>query len=114
MWRRIGAMADEMRPDRIGVIFTIEAIDPPNNPFEKRFVVGRALNSLADLDSPGAQKVIQIFIDQGDLPVWLSHQQERRLLHPYPALRDAILRKGSAPPIHLAAQVRLWQQRLNI
>lgn len=113
LWRRVGSMPDELRPDRIGVMFTIEAIANPQNPFERQFVVARALNSLADLDSAGARAALQTFITRGDLPVWLSFQQERRLLHPYPALRDAILRPA-APPPELAAEVSLWRKRLGI
>ena len=113
LWRRVGAMPDELRPDRIGVMFTIETIAQPSNPFERQFVIGRAVNSLADFETPGAKAALQTFITRGDLPVWLSFQQERRLLHPYPALRDAILQQSSPPPA-LAADVRLWRQRLGL
>lgn len=106
-------MPDALRPDRIGVMFSIESIPEPQNPFERQFVIARALNALADFDSPGARQALQVFIERGDLPVWLSFQQERRLLHPYPALRGAILRAGDPPP-ELAASVRLWRQRLGL
>jgi hypothetical protein len=106
-------MPDALRPDRTGVMFTIEAVDPPLNPFDRRFVIGRAINSLADFDTPGARAMLQTFISRGDLPVWLSFGQERRLLHPYPALRDAILRPGPAPD-ELAADVKLWRERLGL
>jgi hypothetical protein len=113
MWRQVGTMPDEFRPDRIGVIFSIETVNPPQNPFEKRFVLGRAVNNLADLDSPGARAALQTFIERGDLPVWLSYQQERRLLHPYPVLYKAIISPANPPP-ELAAEVRLWRERLGI
>ena len=113
LWRTVGTMPDELRPDRIGVMFAIEQVTPRQNPFDKQFVIARAINSLADFDSPGARAAIQTFITHGDLPVWLSFAQERRLLHPYPALRDAILRPTDPPP-ELAAEVRLWRQRLGI
>ncbi len=113
LWRRVATMPDELRPDRIGVMFSIETVNPPQNPFERQFVIARAINSLADLDSPGARAALQTFIDHGDLPVWLSFQQERRLLHPYPALRNAIVNPAN-PPAELAAEVRLWRERLGI
>jgi hypothetical protein len=106
-------MPDGLRPDRIGVMFTIEAINPPQNPFERQFVIARAINALEDFERPGARAAIQTFIDRGDLPVWVSFQQERRLLHPYPALRDAILRPGK-PAAELADQVWLWRRRLGL
>lgn len=113
LWRCVAGMPDDARPDRIGVMFSIEEADPAQNPFEKLFVIARSINSLADLDSPGARQVIQVFIDRGDLPVWLSHGQERRLLHPHPALRDAIL-SSAPPPAALAAEVALWRRRLGV
>jgi hypothetical protein len=113
LWRKVATMPEELRPDRIGVMFTIEVVAQPQNPFEREFVIGRAIDSLADFESPGARRAIQTFIERGDLPVWLSFQQERRLLHPYPALRDAILRPG-VPPAELADQVRLWRGRLGL
>ncbi|NOT41987.1 MAG: hypothetical protein HOP13_16025 [Alphaproteobacteria bacterium] len=106
-------MPDELRPDRTGVMFSIESVNPPQNPFERQFVVARAINSLTDFESPGARAALQTFIERGDLPVWLSFQQERRLLHPYPELRDAILRPATPSP-ELAAEVRIWRERLGI
>jgi hypothetical protein len=113
LWRKVATMPDALRPDRIGVMFTIESIAAPQNPFERQFVIWRALNALADFDTPGARQALQVFMERGDLPIWLSFQQQRRLLHPYPALRDAILRPGDPPP-ELAADVRLWRERLGL
>lgn len=113
LWRRVATMPDELRPDRIGVMFTIERVEQPQNPFERQFVIGRAINSLADFETPGAKAALQTFVERGTLPVWLSVQQERRLLHPYPALRDAILRQ-SPPPADLADAVSVWRKRLGL
>jgi len=113
LWRQVSTMPDDVRPDRIGVMFTIESADPPQNPFERRFVIGRSLETLADFEHPGAQAVIRTFIERGNLPIWLSHNKERRLLHPSPALRDAIL--GLTPVLpSLSADVGLWRQRLGL
>jgi hypothetical protein len=113
LWREVATMPDTLRPDRIGVMFSIESVDPPLNPFDKRFVIGRAINGLADFETPGARAALQVFTTEGDLPVWLSFQQERRLLHPYPALRDAIL-SNAVPPPNLQADVMLWRRRLGL
>jgi hypothetical protein len=94
-------------------MFTIERVEQPQNPFERQFVIGRAINSLADFETPGAKAALQTFVERGTLPVWLSVQQERRLLHPYPALRDAILRQ-SPPPADLADAVSVWRKRLGL
>jgi len=112
LWREVANMPDSLRPDRAGVIFTIEELPTPANPFEKRFVIARAVNGIADFDSPATRQALQVFVEQGDLPVWLSVNQERRLFHPYPALRDAILKPETASPA-LAEGVALWRKRLG-
>lgn len=108
LWRRIAQMPDAMRPDRIGVMFSIEQVAPPRNPFERLYVVGRAIASLADFETPGARAAIDMFVGLNNIPVWLSHAGERRLLHPGPDLRDAILAPDPPPPA-LAAAVRHWR-----
>lgn len=106
-------MPDQLRPDLTGVIFSIERQSAPQNPFEQEFVLARSVNSLADLDHPMVRAALQTFVEQGDLPIWLSHNQERRLFHPYPALRDAILSRGLVPA-ELVESAALWRRRLGL
>ncbi|MFN8949294.1 MAG: YkgJ family cysteine cluster protein [Alphaproteobacteria bacterium] len=113
LWRRVGSMPDELRPDRIGVMFSIEEIPAPQNPFERAFVIARAVNSIADFDRPEVRAALNVFMERGDLPVWLSFNQERRLLHPRPELRDAILSSGVPAP-HLQAEAVAWKRRLGL
>jgi hypothetical protein len=113
LWRRVGSMPDALRPDRIGVMFTIEENPAPQNPFERSYVIGRAINSIADFDRPEVRAMLSVFIEKGDLPVWLSFNQERRLLHPRAELRDAIL-SSAMPPAHLQAEVVAWKRRLGL
>ena len=113
LWRRVGTMPDQLRPDRTGVMFTIEGNPQPQNPFEKVFVIARALNSVADFDKPIIREALNVFVSKGDLPVWLSFNQERRLFHPRAEVRDAIL-GGQAPSGPLADEVRLWRRRLGL
>lgn len=113
LWRRVGTMPDTLRPDRTGVMFTIERVAEPQNPFEREFVIARALNSIEAFDGSEVRGALSVFMERGDLPVWLSFQQERRLLHPRPDLRDAIL-SSAAPPDALAEEVVLWRRRLGL
>jgi hypothetical protein len=106
-------MPDELRPDRIGVMFSIEENPTPQNPFERAFVIARAVNSIADFDRPEVRAALGVFMERGDLPVWLSFNQERRLLHPRPELRDAILSSG-VPAQHLQAEAVAWKRRLGL
>jgi len=113
LWRRVGTMPDSLRPDRTGVMFTIERIAQPQNPFEQEFVIARALNAISDFDGSEVRGALRVFMEQGDLPVWLSFRQERRLFHPRPALRDAIL-SPATPAEALAEEVVVWRKRLGL
>ena len=113
LWRRVPTMPDELRPDKAGVIFTIEEMAEPRNPFERAFVIARVVDGPEALDNPITQMALQTFMQRGDLPIWISVGQERRLFHPRAELRDAIL-SAAAPPAHLAADVQLWRQRLGL
>lgn len=113
LWRRVATMPDALRPDRTGVMFTIEENPTPQNPFERAFVIARAVNGIADFDRPEVRAALDVFITRGDLPVWLSFNQERRLLHPRPELRDAIL-SSAMPPAHLQGEVVAWKRRLGL
>ena len=113
LWRKVGSMPDALRPDRIGVMFSIEHNAAPQNPFDKDFVIARAVSAIEDFDRPEVRGALNVFIERGDLPVWLSFNQERRLLHPRPELRDAILSSGITPT-HLASEVVTWKRRLGL
>jgi hypothetical protein len=113
LWRQVPTMPDAIRPDRIGVMFTIERSKTPGNPFEQNYVIGRAINGRADFDNPMAKMTLDVFVKNGDLPVWLSADGERNLFHPYPALRDAILNPQTAPQA-LLGEVQLWRKRLGL
>jgi hypothetical protein len=113
LWRQVPTMPDAIRPDRIGVMFTIEGSVAPNNPFEKEFVIGRAVNGTADFEHPSVKATLDIFVRNGDLPIWLSAGGQRNLLHPHAELRDAILNPQSAPQA-LLGEVQLWRKRLGL
>lgn len=106
-------MPDQWRPDRSGIMFSIEGSQTPQNPFETLYVIGRAVNALSDFDAPLAQEAIQFFVKLNNIPLWLSFAQERRLYHPFPALRDAILNPAQCPP-QLLQEMRIWRQRLQL
>jgi hypothetical protein len=113
LWRQVPTMPDTLRPDRIGVMFTIEGNAMPSNPFEREYVIGRAINGKADFETAGAKATLQVFVSQGDLPIWLSAGGERTLHHPQPRVRDAILAAGPPPP-DIAADVMVWRKRLGL
>jgi hypothetical protein len=94
-------------------MFSIHQHDPPRIPFEKFYLVARALNGPEDFSNPTAAAAIQMFVDEGSLPVWLSFAGNKQLIHPNPELASAILNPATAPE-HLRPSVMEWRARLGL
>ena len=73
--------------------------------------MARPLND--DLANPRARAAIQMFIDEGTLPVWLGLGAGKLLIYPERALAEAIVNPAIAPE-NLAPQVATWRRRLQL
>jgi hypothetical protein len=111
LWRRIDALPEFTRPDKIGVMFSLERQDPARTPFEQLYIMARRIND--DFANPRARAAIQMFIDEGTLPVWLGLGADKLLIYPDKTLADAIMNPTSAPE-SLAPQVATWRRRLQL
>jgi hypothetical protein len=109
-WKRIPSLPPETRPDRLGVMFTIERRLPPRNIFEHLYIVGCALNGEADFESRACRDMIRMFAE-GPLPVFVSHGGMKTLVHPEPKLAHAIMHPVLARDAALAAEGRRWLAR---
>lgn len=96
VWRQIEALPDELRPDRSGVMFDLDRQRPQRNLFEHIFIIARAKDP-ALFDQPVVLQAIEMFVRQGQLPVWLSVDGKKRLIHPAGPLADAILDFDNLP-----------------
>jgi hypothetical protein len=113
LWRRIDELPEYTRPDRIGVMFSIDWRDPPRTPFENFYIVARALNGWQDFDQPQAAAAVRMFVEEGTLPVWLSFNGNKLLIYPNKELADAVTNPASAAE-HLRPPVEVWRKRLNL
>ena len=102
-----------MRPDRIRVVFSFDRHEPPRTPFERFYIVGRAIDDAAAFNNPLVAAAIDMFIREGSFPVWLSFAGTKKLIYPDEALATAVLSPG-APPAHLADAAQVWRARLGI
>jgi len=109
-WKRIESLPIETRPDRLGVMFTLERHLPPRNLFEHLYYVGCAVGDPAALDSPLAKDVLAM-LSQGVLPVFVSSNGMKTLVHPEPSLADAILNPAPQRDRALVRQGRDWLKR---
>jgi hypothetical protein len=114
LWRRIAEMPDFTRPDKIGVVFSIDRHNPPRNLFEQLYIVARTINGPHDLLHPEVKAIIEMFVDEGTLPIWVSHDGEKKLIYPFPELVGAILNPTTATPPSLLAQAAIWRERWEI
>ena len=109
-WKRIPSMPPETRPDKLGVMFTLERHLPPRNVFEHLYFVGVATGDPHTLDSPMARDVLAM-LSEGPLPVFVSAGGIKTLVHPEPALADAILNPAPQRDRALVRQGRDWLKR---
>ena len=111
LWRRDAAMADELRPDKSRMIFSLVIYDEPRSVFESAHITCIAMKSKADYDAPLVSATIARYIDEGVLPVWHSFGGGKTLAYPGTELADAITRPVSTHFPHLAAQGKDWLVR---
>jgi hypothetical protein len=112
-WRRLERMADNLRPDICGVVFSLEVLNPAPSPFERAAIVGRVVDEAASL-SPDAQAAFDTFISDEALPVWISRSFEKKLLWPDEKLASAILWPNTTPWIHLLPKAQAFRNRYRM
>src|SRR6201996_1630917 len=109
-WKRIASMPPETRPDKLGVMFTLERHLPPRNVFEHLYFVGVATGDPRALESPMAKDVI-LMLSEAALPVFVSHAGMKTLVHPEPHLADAIMNPAPQRDRTLVKRGRDWLKR---
>ena len=109
-WKRIPSMPPETRPDKLGVMFTLERHLPPRNVFEHLYFVGVATGDPRALESPMAKDVI-LMLSEAALPVFVSHAGMKTLVHPEPHLADAIMNPAPQRDRTLVKRGRDWLKR---
>ena len=109
-WKRIASMPPETRPDRLGVMFTLERHLPPRNVFEHLYFVGVATGDPRALESPAAKDALAM-LSEGVLPVFVSAGGTKTLVHPEPNLADAIMNPAPQRDRALVGRGRAWLKR---
>ena len=81
LWRKIGALPDELRPDRSGVILCLEIDPDADDPRLGIRIVCRAVDNADDLDRWEAVEAVAMFVREGSLPVWTAIGQTASLIY---------------------------------
>ncbi len=111
LWRRDAAMPDELRPDKSGMIFSLVIYGDTRSLFENAHITCIAIKSRMAFDAPLVAATIRRYIDEGVLPVWLSHGGGKSLLYPDDKLADAILKPVTTHYSQMVEQGKAWRER---
>lgn len=106
-WRRIAALPDAARPDRSGLLVSLNFERNPRNCFEGVALHVRVIGGRGAFDRAMAGAVLDSLCD-GLVPVWFSDGADKMLMHPEDSVARLVL-SGEAAPAHLAAEVSEWR-----
>ncbi|GLS66126.1 hypothetical protein GCM10007888_45080 [Methylobacterium oxalidis] len=97
LWRKIGALPDELRPDRSGVVFSLESRPPIAEAPDEACIVGRAVDGVHAFDRWEVAEAFAMFVREGSLPVWKASDRDATMLNRGPKT-PARRHRGRAVP----------------
>lgn len=117
LWRKVEALPDELRPDRLGVMFSLETAPTSEDPFLRARIVCRAVHGADAFERWEAVEAIDMFVREGSLPVWIAFGSAASIVHPKPThadhLRDAIKQPHAERMQGLEEEAAAWRLRLG-
>ena len=105
-------MPDEARPDRSGLLVSLNFVREPRNCFEGVSINVRALAGGDAIDKAMAATILDSLCDQL-VPVWFSDGSRKMLMHPEAEVADLVL-SGETAPAHLQDEVTAWRERYEV
>ena len=111
-WRRIATMPDAARPDRSGLLVSLNFVREPQNCFEGVSINVRALADSDAIENGMAAAILDSLCDRL-VPVWFSDGSRKMLLHPEDDVARLVI-SGNPPPDHLRDEVDAWRERYGI
>lgn len=113
LWRRHAGMPDELRPDKSKVVFSLKISFEPRHIFENAYIVCMTLTDPSAFDAPAVSQAIDMFINEGTLPIWLSYGGGKTLVWPQKEMADAIANPFSQQPRELIETGKTWKNQFN-
>jgi len=108
-WRRVAGMPEEARPDRSGLLVSLNFVQAPQNCFEGVSISVRLLAGSGALENGMAATVLDSLCDRL-VPVWFSDGSRKMLMHPENDVASLVVSGEPAPP-HLQDEVAAWRGR---
>lgn len=111
-WRRVAAMPDDARPDRSGLLVSLNFIREPRNCFEGVSVNVRKLEGSDAIESGMAETILDALCDRL-VPVWFSDGSRKMLMHPDNEVAQLVI-SGDPAPALLEPEVTAWRDRYGV
>ena len=111
-WRRVARMPDEARPDRCGLLVSVNFEREPRNCFEGVSINVRKLSGSDAIESGMAGTVLDSLCE-GLVPVWFSDGSKKMLMHPHNEVARLVISGDPAPP-HLREEVTIWRKHYDV
>ncbi|MCW6536675.1 YkgJ family cysteine cluster protein [Sphingomonas lycopersici] len=111
-WRRIASLPDEARPDRSGLLVSLNFVREPRNCFEGVSINVRKLAGSDAIESGMARIVLDSLCDRL-VPVWFSDGSEKMLMHPDGDVARLVI-SGDPAPAHLRDEVAAWREHYGV
>ncbi|WHO38000.1 YkgJ family cysteine cluster protein [Sphingobium sp. AP49] len=108
-WRRVAGIAEEARPDRSGILVSLDFVREPRNCFEGVSIMVRLLPGSEAIENGMAGAILDSICDQL-VPVWFTDGSKKMLMHPDSSVASLVL-SGDTAPAHLSAEVSAWRER---
>jgi len=102
-------MPDEARPDRSGLLVSLNFVREPRNCFEGVSINVRTLAENDAIESGMAKTILDILCE-GLIPVWFSDGSKKMLMHPENDVARLVL-SGESAPSPLKDEVAAWRER---
>lgn len=102
-------MPEESRPDRSGILVSLDFVREPRNCFEGVSIMVRLAPGSEAIENGMAGAILDIVCDQL-VPVWFTDGSKKMLMHPDSSVASLVL-SGGTPPAHLQAEVAAWRER---
>jgi len=112
VWRRVASMPDAARPDRSGLIVSVNFVKAPQNIFEGVSINVRVLPGSTAIENGMAATILDSVCD-GLVPVWFSDGSKKMLMHPDNDVARHVI-SGDRAPAHLHAEVSAWRERYGL
>lgn len=111
-WRRVAEMPEEARPDRSGLLASVNFVREPRNCLEAVSINVRTLEPDKAIDSDMARLVLDSLCDRL-VAIWFSDGSRKMLMHPETDVARLVISGDAAPP-HLAEEVAAWRERYDV